>query len=87
MIDMKANLIEKVKSATARFQRNRDGQFVGYMSIDGEHFDCWLVFDDIGPEAKDPAMRKLLGEKIENPAFLKLSFEDPYTSTKEQSSE
>jgi hypothetical protein len=86
MIEMRAEFVKKLRSATGRFQRNRDGQFVGYVSIDGEHFDCWLVFDDIGPQAKGP-FRKAYGKPLKEPDLLKLSFENPYTSTKEQSSE
>jgi len=86
MIDMKAEFIVKIKTATGRFQRNKDGQFVGYIVIDEEAFDCWLVFDDIGPEAKGP-FRKAYGKPLRDPDLLRLSFEDPYISTKEQSSE
>jgi hypothetical protein len=85
MIDMDAYVIERVKSATARFQRNSDGQFVGRLSIDENEFECWLVFDDPGPEVKHPAFRKAHGAPMEDPAFLKLSFENPYTSAKEVS--
>jgi hypothetical protein len=87
MIDMKAEFITRVRSATGRFQRNRDGQFVGHFAIAGEELACWLVFDEIGPEAKDAAMRKMLGPPPKDPAFLKMTFENPYTATKEQSSE
>lgn len=87
LIDLKANFIEKIRGAVGGFQRNSDGQFVGHISIDEDRFDCWLVFDDIGPEVKDPAFRKAHGAPVKDPAFLKLSFENPYTSTKEQSSE
>lgn len=59
-----AELMEKIKTITGRFQRNIDGQFVGFISIDGKELDCWLVFDDHYP-AKDEA-------------FLKLSLTTPY---------
>jgi len=60
-----AELMEKTKAMTGRFQRNNDGQFVGRISIDGKELECWLVFDDWYP--------------IKDDAFLKLSFTTPYT--------
>jgi hypothetical protein len=61
MIDMKAEVLSKIKATmTGRFQRNRDGQFVGYVESDFGRLDCWLVFDDDGkPELTDPAFLKL----------------------------
>ena len=52
---------EQSPIVSARFQRNSDGQFVGRMTLNGEVLECWLVFDG----------------GVENPAFLKLSFEEP----------
>jgi hypothetical protein len=66
MIDMReeVKIIAKRAMQTARFQRNSDGQFVGRVRIEGEEFECFLVFD------------KKRGE-VRNPWFLRLSFEKP----------
>jgi hypothetical protein len=64
LIDMKAVIMEKFKSTTGRFQRNRDGRWVGRMALNGEEIECWLVFDDHYP--------------VKDEAFLKLSFTTPY---------
>lgn len=65
MIDMEAEFIKRIRSITGRFQRNRDGQFVGYINIGGESLACWLVFDDHYG-------------KHEEPGFLKLTLTTPY---------
>ncbi len=65
MIDMTEVIMEKFQATTGRFQRNRDGQFVGRLVFNGEEIECWLVFDDYYP--------------VKDPAFLKLSFTSPYT--------
>jgi hypothetical protein len=69
LIDMKVEMMKLVKSTTARFQRNRDGQYVGKLIFGGEGqepvfdaVDCWLVFEHSASE----------------PDTLKLSFDNPY---------
>lgn len=49
---------------TARFQRQRDGQFIGRMTINGHALNCWLVCDQSWQTLKDPA-------------FLRLTFKAP----------
>lgn len=65
LIDMRVELRKISKATTGRFQRNRDGQFVGRLVFNGEEIECWLVFDDDYP--------------VKDPDFLKLSFTTPYT--------
>lgn len=47
---------------TADFVKNADQQFTGRMRIDGREVACWLVMDEARP----------------TPAFLKLTFSNPY---------
>jgi hypothetical protein len=68
LIDMEVEMMKLVRSTTARFQRNGDGQ-CGKLIFGGEEqeptfdaVDCWLVFDR---SARDPDT-------------LKLSFDNPY---------
>jgi hypothetical protein len=66
MIDMREEVKRIAKRAmqTAQFKRNSDGQYVGRVHIEGEEFECWLVFDEKRGE-------------VRNPWFLRLSFEEP----------